>query len=92
MSMRTTQPVSVEELWQGKHAKIWTKRIHGEHCLYQWRKLWHGMEDRKEFLDTKTFSAHHAQHCADQLSEGCEGGDDKTWVELGFYKCKRTIW
>ncbi|KAI0899427.1 hypothetical protein F4806DRAFT_452692 [Annulohypoxylon nitens] len=87
-----TEGIPVEDLWEGKHVKIYTKRMHGEHCLFQWRKLRYGMENRKEFLDTKTFSAHHAKHCADQLSESCEGVQDKTEVELGFYHCKKTIW
>ncbi|KAI1415627.1 hypothetical protein F5Y13DRAFT_187120 [Hypoxylon sp. FL1857] len=73
-----TQEIPVKDLWEGKHAKIYTKKMHGEHCLYQWRKLRYGMENRKEFLDTKTFSGHHAKHCADQLSERCEGVEDKT--------------
>ncbi|OTB06567.1 hypothetical protein M426DRAFT_112630 [Hypoxylon sp. CI-4A] len=87
-----TQAISVEDLWGGKHAKIYTKRMHGEHCLFQWRKLRYGLENQKDFLDTKTFSAHHAKHCADQLSERCEGEEDKTEVELGFYRCKKTTW
>ncbi|KAI1764014.1 hypothetical protein GGR53DRAFT_336298 [Hypoxylon sp. FL1150] len=87
-----TQEIPSKDLWEGKHVKIYTKRMHGEHCLFQWRKLRYGMENEKEFLDTKTFSGHHAKHCADQLSERCEGADDKTEVELGFYHCKKTIW
>ncbi|KAI4870512.1 hypothetical protein F4820DRAFT_455310 [Hypoxylon rubiginosum] len=87
-----TQEIPTKDLWEGKHVKIYTKRMHGEHCLFQWRKLRYGMENEKEFLDTKTFSGHHAKHCADQLSERCEGAEDKTEVELGFYHCKKTIW
>ncbi|KAI0889444.1 uncharacterized protein GGS22DRAFT_71168 [Annulohypoxylon maeteangense] len=87
-----TREISAKDLWEGKHAKIYTQRMHGEHCLFQWRKLRYGMEHQKDFLDTKTFSAHHAKHCADQLSERCEGIQDKTEVELGFYHCKKTIW
>ncbi|KAL7628315.1 hypothetical protein AAE478_002515 [Parahypoxylon ruwenzoriense] len=87
-----TQEIPAQELWKGKHAKIYTRKIHGEHCLYQWVKLRYGMENHKEFLDTKTFSSHHAKHCVDQLSERCEGPEDKTEVELGFYRCKKTIW
>ncbi|KAI2472136.1 hypothetical protein F4781DRAFT_30522 [Annulohypoxylon bovei var. microspora] len=87
-----TQEISAKDLWEGKNAKVYTKRMHGEHCMFQWRKLRYGMENQKEFLDTKTFSAHHAKHCADQLSERCEGVQDKTEVELGFYHCKKTIW
>ncbi|KAI2609833.1 uncharacterized protein GGS25DRAFT_486451 [Hypoxylon fragiforme] len=92
VDVNLTQEISVTDLWEGKHAKIYTKRVHGEHCLYQWRKLRYGMENRKEFLDSKTFSTHHAKHCADELSVRCEGAEDKTEVELGFYRCKRTIW
>ncbi|KAI1386897.1 uncharacterized protein F4822DRAFT_328902 [Hypoxylon trugodes] len=87
-----TQEISTQDLWEGKHVRIYTKRMHGEHCLFQWRKLRYGMENQKEFLDTKTFSGHHAKHCADQLSEHCEGVEDKTEVEIGFYRCKKTIW
>ena len=50
------------------------------------------MDHRKEFVDNKTVSYSHENHCADQLSERCEDPTDITWIDLGFYKCRKTIW
>jgi hypothetical protein len=73
--------------------KLTSNRYHSEHCLFQWRKLQHGMHNRVEFLDNKTVSLGHSGHCADQLSGGhCEGASDWSIVELGFYRCRRTVW
>jgi hypothetical protein len=67
-------------------------RYHGEHCLFQWRKLQYAMHYRKEFLDNKTVSLRHSRHCADELSSWFEGPNDASVVELGFYRCRKTSW
>ncbi|PMD45849.1 hypothetical protein L207DRAFT_400627, partial [Hyaloscypha variabilis F] len=85
-------PIPPEELWRGEHDPIYTKRYHGEHCLFQWRKLQYAMHNRKEFIDNKTVSLHHSGHCADELSTWFEGPNDANIVELGFYRCRKTIW
>ncbi|KAK3315705.1 hypothetical protein B0H66DRAFT_518300 [Apodospora peruviana] len=88
-----TVPIaSPEKLWKGEFVKIYTHKYHGEHCLFQWRKLQYAIHHRKEFLDNKTVSLHHENHCADQLSAGCERPLDRNEVELGFYRCRKTIW
>ncbi|KAF2035099.1 hypothetical protein EK21DRAFT_41515, partial [Setomelanomma holmii] len=87
-----TIPIPVEDLWAGRYVHIYTSKYHGEHCLFQWRKLQYAMDQRKEFLDKKTISVHHTSHCADQISQGCEAPNDRNDVELGFYRCRRTIW
>jgi hypothetical protein len=66
---------------------------HDEHCLFQWRKLQYAMTNRMDFIDNKTMSMHHTTHCADQLTQSCEpktGG--RATIEIGFYKCRKTIW
>jgi hypothetical protein len=67
-------------------------RYHAEHCLFQWRKLQFAMHNRMEFVDNKTVSLHHSGHCADELSVWSEGANDANVVELGFYRCRRTLW
>ncbi|KAI0023018.1 hypothetical protein F4780DRAFT_777141 [Xylariomycetidae sp. FL0641] len=88
-----TQALSPEQLWAGEHTVIYTSRYHDQHCLFQWRKLHYAMNNHMEFVDNKTVSMGHATHCANQLTEQCEpqeGGVNL--VELGFYKCRKTIW
>ncbi|MDB5910758.1 MAG: hypothetical protein JWP34_4872 [Massilia sp.] len=51
------------------------------------------MAHRVEYLDNKTMSSGHANHCADQLTEKCEPpGGVANYLELGFYKCRKTVW
>jgi hypothetical protein len=46
-----------------------------------------------EYLDNKTMSIGHATHCANQLTEQCEGdAGNRNYVVLGFYKCRKTAW
>ncbi|ORY70414.1 uncharacterized protein BCR38DRAFT_471714 [Pseudomassariella vexata] len=71
-----TMELAPEQLWAGEEIMVYTHRYHGEHCLFQWRKLQYAMDHRMEFLDNKTISLHHTTHCADQLSVGCEGPQD----------------
>ncbi|KAF2786852.1 hypothetical protein K505DRAFT_258992 [Melanomma pulvis-pyrius CBS 109.77] len=87
-----TVELSEDDLWKGKHKFIYTEKYHGEHCLFQWRKLQYGMQNRKDYLDNKTISGHHANHCADQISIACEAPGDVSKVELGFYRCRKTVW
>jgi hypothetical protein len=65
---------------------------HGEHCLFQWRKLQYAMHNQKEFIDNKTVSLRHSGHCADELSTWFDGLNEANIVELGFYRCRKTIW
>jgi hypothetical protein len=67
---------------------------HDEHCLFQWRKLEYAVDNRMDFIDNKTISMKHSKHCADQLSVTCEiaNGPRANYIELGFYRCRKTIW
>ncbi|KAI1122118.1 hypothetical protein F5Y10DRAFT_81771 [Nemania abortiva] len=88
-----TQELLPEQLWAGEYKLAYTSRYHDEHCLFQWRKLQYAMANRMDFVDNKTMSLGHTNHCADQLSESCEpktGGVAE--IELGFYRCRKTIW
>ncbi|KAF2125133.1 hypothetical protein P153DRAFT_389981 [Dothidotthia symphoricarpi CBS 119687] len=92
IDVNMTMEIPPQDLWNGKHVMIYTSKYHGEHCLFQWRKLQFALDQKREFLDNKTISAHHTGHCADQLTAGCEGPGDWSEVELGFYRCRKTIW
>lgn len=51
------------------------------------------MEKQERYIDNKTISIHHTKHCADQIVEGhIEGNDAINEVELGFYRCRNTLW
>ena len=70
---------------------------HDEHCLFLWRKLHYATTNRMEWIDNKTVSVGHSKHCADQLSVSCEDahkGEEgyMNYVQLGFYRCRKTIW
>lgn len=47
-----------------------------------------------DFIDNKTISMKHSKHCADQLSVSSEiaNGPRANYIELGFYRCRKTIW
>ncbi|KUJ11015.1 uncharacterized protein LY89DRAFT_594845 [Mollisia scopiformis] len=89
-----TQPIQVPQLWAGEHNVIYTDRYHDEHCLFQWRKLEYAYNHQMDFIDNKTISMHHSKHCADQLSISSEiaNGPRANYIELGFYRCRKTIW
>ncbi|KAI1198903.1 hypothetical protein F5X97DRAFT_322960 [Nemania serpens] len=88
-----SQALLPEQLWAGEYKLAYTSRYHDEHCLFQWRKLQYAMANRLEFIDNKTISLHHTNHCADQLSESCEPHTGSVAeIELGFYRCRKTIW
>ncbi|KAH8882503.1 hypothetical protein GQ53DRAFT_787382 [Thozetella sp. PMI_491] len=87
-----TVPLSPEQLWNGQVSPIYTSRYHSEHCLYQWRKLQYAVDHRTEFVDNKTISYGHENHCANQMSVRCEDPTDITEINLGFYKCRKSIW
>ncbi len=75
-----------------QNMKLMAPRYHTEHCLYQWRKLQYAMDHHTEFIDNKTISQSHENHCANQLSVRCEDPTDVTEINLGFYKCRKAIW
>lgn len=51
------------------------------------------MTNRMDFIDNKTMSWGHTVHCADQISESCEPKTGSVAeIELGFYRCRKTIW
>ena len=89
-----TQPLNEEQVWQGEPIALWTNTpgYHTEHCLFLYRKLMYGLDNRVKWLDKKTLSSNHAYHCVGQLSEAPEGEHDTTFVELGIYTCEQTIW
>ncbi|KAL7952897.1 hypothetical protein V8C34DRAFT_318645 [Trichoderma compactum] len=84
--------VKSEELWRGSNIKVYTHIYHGEHCLFQWRKIMFAINNHEQDIDNKTISIHHSSHCADQLTVGREGDDAINEVELGFYRCRNTLW
>jgi hypothetical protein len=84
--------VAPASLWNGSHIKIYTHVYHDQHCLFQWRKLMYAMDHNQPYIDNKTISFHHSGHCADQLQGGREGEDAVNEVELGFYRCRNTLW
>ncbi|KAH0522989.1 hypothetical protein TsFJ059_008049 [Trichoderma semiorbis] len=84
--------VESEALWRGSNIKVYTHIYHGEHCLFQWRKIMFAINNHEQYIDNKTISIHHSSHCADQLTVGREGDDAINEVELGFYRCRNTIW
>ncbi|KAM0485396.1 hypothetical protein ACHAPX_001382 [Trichoderma viride] len=85
--------VDAEALWRGDNIKVYTHLYHSEHCLFQWRKVMFAMENQERYIDNKTISIHHSKHCADQIVEGhIEGDDAINEVELGFYRCRNTVW
>ncbi|KAI1815967.1 hypothetical protein GGS20DRAFT_275836 [Poronia punctata] len=91
--LNMTEKLRPEQLWAGEYNIVYTPKYHDEHCLFQWRKLQYAMTNRMDFVDNKTMSMHHTTHCADQLSESCEpetGG--RATIEIGFYRCRKTIW
>ncbi len=65
-------------------------RYHGEHCLFQWRKLQYSLDHHVDYVDNKTISFYHSSHCTEQLSQGCEGPHDVSEIELGFFRCRST--
>jgi hypothetical protein len=85
--------VDAEALWRGENIKVYTHLYHAEHCLFQWRKIMFAMDNHERYIDNKTISIHHSKHCADQIVEGhIEGADAINEVELGFYRCRNTLW
>jgi hypothetical protein len=52
------------------------------------------MTYRMDYVDNKTISIGHTKHCADQLTVSCAigGPGGLTEIELGFYRCRKTIW
>ena len=89
-----TQPLTEEQLWNGKSIELWTDVLgfHTEHCLFLYRKLMYAMENRARWLDKKTLGSEHAYHCVEQLSAGRESGNGSTYAMLGMYTCKETPW
>ncbi|KAI1739814.1 hypothetical protein F4680DRAFT_459080 [Xylaria scruposa] len=88
-----THELLPEQLWAGEYKIAYTSRYHDEHCLFQWRKLQYAVVNRMEFIDNKTMSMGHTTHCADQLSESCEPQTGSvSEIELGFYRCRKTMW
>lgn len=81
--------IAAEDIWAGKHTHIFVHRYHTEHCLFLWRKLAWAVEAKSEWLDTKTLSVSHTDHCAKQLSRSWESENGTNNVELGFYHCVR---
>ena len=89
-----TQLLNEEQIWKGEFISLWTNisGYHTEHCLFLYRKLMYGLENKVRWLDKKTVSSSHAYHCVGQLSEAPEGPNDTTFVQLGIYTCEETTW
>ena len=86
--------VTPEALWHGENIRVYTHIYHGEHCLFQWRKVMFAIDNQEPYIDNKTISVHHTTHCADQMTSpgGIEDEHAVNEVELGFYRCRNTLW
>lgn len=84
--------VPIEDIWAGKHQHLYVHRYHTEHCLFLWRKLAWAIKEKSPWLDTKTLTVSHTDHCSKQLARQCEQEDAINNVQLGFYECVRLPW
>jgi hypothetical protein len=95
-----TQPADLEKLRAGDDYVGYTRHFHMEHYLYAWRKLAIAVEQRKPFLDSKSYSLGHATHCAKQIAGELVAVAKKTWDPDGiqteapimFQTCVRLPW
>jgi hypothetical protein len=88
-----SQKIPASDIYAAKHKHIFTRQYHGEHCLFLWRKLSMAVNHRSEWLDHKTLSLEHADHCAEVLQDhGAEWKNSSNDVVLGFYTCYRLPW
>lgn len=92
-----TQPLNEEQILKGESIIIWTDHLsyHTEHCLFLYRKLMYAMAKRMKWLDKKTLSSEHANHCVKELIGGPGGKRDhitRVWVQLGMYTCEEMMW
>ncbi|ETN38307.1 uncharacterized protein HMPREF1541_06338 [Cyphellophora europaea CBS 101466] len=67
-----TQPITsatdLDALRTGANLTAYTNTFHDEHCLYAWRKLALAVQHRWRWLDTKTMSLAHSEHCAKRIA------------------------
>lgn len=89
-----TQPISREQLDRAEVLDLWTNRAgyHLQHCLFLYRKLMYAVDNKVQWIDTKTLAAHHAYHCIDQLGTSTEMWNATTWTGLAMYDCVRSPW
>ncbi|KAK1757992.1 hypothetical protein QBC47DRAFT_373522 [Echria macrotheca] len=87
-----TTAIPERDLMEGKHSSIWTRRFHTEHCLFMWRKLTLAVHERYEWVDNKTLSMWHAEHCTGDILEKDEGWNATNNAKLGTYKCMKMNW
>ena len=89
-----TTELNSTQLWRGEHVNVWTtaNHYHTEHCLFLYQKLAYSVAKRQTWLDKKTMSWYHADHCVKQLMSGTEAPSASIHVVLGLYTCDRTPW
>lgn len=89
-----TDVLSEEQIMRGEVLQIWTNDTgyHLQHCLFLYRKLSYALENRVEWVDTKTMAHSHAYHCIGQLETGGEAWNAVTSVDLASYHCERAPW
>jgi len=92
-SYREEDKILARDIYAAKYKHIFTRQYHGEHCLFLWRKLLMGVNRRSGWLDHKTLSIDHTDHCAEVLQDhGAEWKNSSNDVVLGFYTCMRMPW
>ncbi|KAK4502965.1 hypothetical protein PRZ48_006392 [Zasmidium cellare] len=89
-----TDPLTETQIMRGEVLQIWTNDTgyHLQHCLFLYRKLSYALENRVEWVDTKTMAHEHAYHCIGQLETGGEAWNAVTSVDLAIYHCERAPW
>ncbi|ETI24631.1 hypothetical protein G647_04000 [Cladophialophora carrionii CBS 160.54] len=67
-----TRPLYEEQkamLLRGDDLWVYKKYYHNEHCLYNWGKLAIAVNQRREYIDSKTLSLAQSTHCARAIAD-----------------------
>lgn len=79
LDWKLTKPADIDVLvaGEGPHM-VYTKDYHTEHCLYVWRKLGIAIDQKRPFVDNKTYGLGHSRHCSLQIAETLKAIWNKT--------------
>ena len=70
---------NLARLRSGDEEMAYTKYFHNEHCLYAWKKLAIAVEQRRSFIDSKSYDLHHTTHCALGIAQRLVDSERRGW-------------
>ncbi|KAF2099050.1 hypothetical protein NA57DRAFT_56680 [Rhizodiscina lignyota] len=101
-TQRADIPTIREIIRGGVPETVYARDYHTDHCLYTWRKMSIAISKKKPYVDSRSFSAWHSRHCADQISNTLRDVWNNPEVDqlplrmsastLDYFSCIRLPW